>query len=172
MSDQPELKLLEAQVEDGLGELIAATRLKLTTLQRERDSILREIATYEAKLRVWDATRHSLSGSSGSLHAVTEGRLPTKPEAVLALLGEQPRARFRLAEIRDALIERGWMENTRQARHALEVAALNLAKRGAIQRIQKGVYWLGTPNGAPRQGLAPASALERQHAVFATPAVE
>jgi hypothetical protein len=147
MTVQPELRLLEARVEDGLSELIAATTLKLTTLQRERDRILREIATYEAKLRVCEATRRSLSGTKGGLRAVTEGRVPTKPEAVLAFLAEQPRTTFRLSEIRDALMQRGWMEDTRQARHALEVAALNLAKRGAVQRVQKGLYRLGVPNG-------------------------
>jgi hypothetical protein len=156
MGAQPELKLLEAQVEDGLAELIAVTRLKLTTLQRERDRILREISTYEAKLRVWEATRHSLGGTRGGLRAVTEGRLPTKPEAVLAFLAEHPRTTFRLSEVRDALIQRGWMEDTRQARHALEVAALNLAKRGAVQRVQKGLYRLGASNGPHDSGSASA----------------
>jgi len=59
---------------------------------------------------------------------------------VLNLLERDEYHEFRLAEIRDHLIEGGLMEDTPRARHALEMTVVNMTKRGELERPRKGFY--------------------------------
>ena len=79
--------------------------------------------------------------------AVREG-LPSKPAAVVALLREHRGRALRLIEIRNALIERGFMGTEKREVHALEVAVRALEARGAIERIRRGMYRLADVAGA------------------------
>jgi hypothetical protein len=67
---------------------------------------------------------------------------PPKRIAVIRLLSETPGRAQRLADIRSKLIERGWLEDSDNARHALQVSLINMAKRGELERPEKGYYAL------------------------------
>ncbi len=155
MSAQPKLELLEAQVEDGLGALIGEAERRLTELRTLRAKVELEISVTEAKLGVWHAARRSLNGER---HLAAVPR--TKREAVLRLLGEHPFESFRLVAIREMLVERGWMVNDKNGRHALEVAVRNMEKRGELTRVETGVYKLVPPT---TDGTAHTSESDRQH---------
>jgi hypothetical protein len=143
MSAAPEVEILEAQMGDGLGALIEATERELAELHRRRDSIDREIGLYARKLRMYEGVRRSLDGNEPAhLRLVTREVPPTKREAVLAFLTERPDEHFKLIEIRQGLIERGWMTSDKRGIHALEVAVTNMAARGEVHRVRKGIYAL------------------------------
>jgi hypothetical protein len=76
---------------------------------------------------------------------------PTRPPkrlAVLKLLSESPGRTWRLADIRNTLIERGWLDDNDRARHALQVALLGMAKRGELEKPRTGFYRLATDETA------------------------
>lgn len=138
---------LEDQADDALGQLIAAGRERLQALQRQRDTVEDLIAAESRKLRAWQQARDSIKNPTPPLRAVP-GHLPTKREAVLALLGAHPDSDFRLIEIRRALIERGEMTNDQA--HALEVAVRDMEGRGEIRRVRRGIYTLRPRSEDPR----------------------
>jgi hypothetical protein len=143
MSAAPQLEVLEAQVGDGLGSLIAATETELAALQGRREEIEREISEYARKLRMYRGLRQSLDGTDTShLRLVTKEAPPTKREAVLAFMTEHSQGHFKLVEIRQGLLDSGWMTNDKRSIHALEVAVIGMARRGEIHRVQKGTYSL------------------------------
>jgi hypothetical protein len=72
-------------------------------------------------------------------------RRPSKPDGLLTVLAEAPGRKMRLREIRLELISRGWMGIGAAERHALEVAAATLAKRGEVDRVSRGIYRLHVP---------------------------
>jgi hypothetical protein len=137
VSAAPQLDSLEAQVDDGLGQLIQAARGELAALERQREDLEKEIAAQARRLRAWETARRTLGRQPAQLRAV-DSEPPTKREAVLALLSQFPSDEFKLIEIRRALIERGWM--THAQAHALEVAVIEMARRGEIHRVRKGYY--------------------------------
>jgi len=142
MSVVPRLDLLEAAFGDGLEQLIAAARQQLAELDERRRDLDREIAACSRKLRTWENVQASLARGPGNHLRLADAEPPTKREAVLAFLSERPDENFRLVEIRQALIGRGWMTDGRRAVHALEVAVATMAERGDIQRVRKGIYAL------------------------------
>lgn len=106
---------------------------------KSREELDRKIAVHERRLRAWEGAKRSLDGRAAAPRIL--GVVPpTKREAVLALLAETPDGRFKLIEIRTALIQRGWM-NAGQA-HALEVAVTDMERRKEIRRVRRGVYTL------------------------------
>ena len=142
MNAVPKLDVLEAQVGDGLGQLIAATQRTLAELERRRQEIDAEIAAHGRKLRTWQNVRGSLGYDKGRQLRLVRDAPPTKREAVLGFLSDYPEGDFKLVEIRRALIERGWMTGEKNDIHALEVAVIGMAERGEIHRIRKGIYTL------------------------------
>jgi hypothetical protein len=65
---------------------------------------------------------------------------PAKRTAVLRLLNEDRHKQWRLADIRDELIRRGWLSPDEKARHALQVLMLNMTRRGEVLKPATGVY--------------------------------
>jgi hypothetical protein len=146
MAIAAEVEALEARIGDGLAELITAAERELAELHRQRGKLDEQIASYGRKLRTWESVRGSLGTKPRRLQVVADNE-PTKREAVLAYLAEQPEAAFRLVEIRKGLIARGWMTSERRAIHALEVAVSGMADRGEIHRVRKGIYRLRIGKG-------------------------
>jgi hypothetical protein len=139
MSAMPDLGALEAQVDDQLGDLLAAARDALKQLLKTREELDRKIAVHQRRLLSWEAAKRSLEGRAGAPRVL--GVVPpTKREAVLALLAETPDAKFKLIEIRTALIQRGWMKDGQA--HALEVAVTDMERRKEIRRVRRGIYTL------------------------------
>ena len=68
-------------------------------------------------------------------------------EAVLALLGEKPDHAWKLAEMRAAMVQRGWLAADDSAAHALGVVVSKMARSGEIARPQTGYYQLLPANG-------------------------
>ena len=138
MSAIAQLEVLETEVGERLESLIEAAKFQLAELERDRTQLDGRIDTTLRRLRAWEAAYRTLGQGSG-LPSVT--CVPhTKREAALLLLAERPDQELRLVEIRRALIERGWMTNAQA--HALEVAVAEMAARGEIARVRKGVYSL------------------------------
>jgi hypothetical protein len=141
VTSAPQITELESFVDDGLSKLISAGRADLVDLERRRAGIDREISALARRLRTWESAQRSLVGRTGHLRLASD-QLPTKREAVLALLGESPESEMKLVEIRHALISRGWMTEDHSSSHALEVAVIGMAKRGELRRVRKGYYVL------------------------------
>jgi hypothetical protein len=142
VSALPQLDDLEARVGDHLGGLIEGTRRKLTELQRKREELDKEISAYARKLRAYEGFQRSLDPQAPHLRLVGGDTPPTKREAVLGFLSEDPEGHFKLIEIRRGLLERGWMSSDKRSIHALEVAVIEMERRGEIRRVRKGVYTL------------------------------
>jgi hypothetical protein len=146
MSAIAQLEVLETEVGERLESLIEAAKLQLAELERDRTQLDRRIDTTLRRLRAWEAAYRSLG--RGSVPP-SVGLVPhTKREAALLFLAERPNEELRLVDIRRALIDRGWMTNAQA--HALEVAVTEMAARGEIARVRKGVYSLQAA-GAPAE---------------------
>ncbi|MFL5916077.1 MAG: hypothetical protein ACJ752_10645 [Gaiellaceae bacterium] len=65
---------------------------------------------------------------------------PPKRVAVHRLLAENAFKEWKLGELREELIRRGWLADDERARHALQMLMLNMAKRGEIDKPRTGVY--------------------------------
>lgn len=72
----------------------------------------------------------------------------SRREAVLALLGENPDHAWKLAEIRAAMVERGWLAPDDSVAHSLGVVVSKMARSGEIARPQTGYYQLRPDNGS------------------------
>jgi hypothetical protein len=72
-----------------------------------------------------------------------DGARPTRADALLRLLGEDPDRTWKLSELRDELIARGWLEDTREASASLQVTASKLTRAGRIERPEAGHYRAG-----------------------------
>jgi hypothetical protein len=68
--------------------------------------------------------------------------------AVLRFLSETTGRAWRLADLKAALIGRGWLEDSDRARHALQVTVLAMAKRGELEKPRTGYYSLATDRSA------------------------
>lgn len=137
----PVIEELEAEIADGLAQLIEVQRAEIDALLREREALDQKINARQRKLRSWETARTSLgtAAQKPALQLVAAAP-PTKREAVLAFLAESSASEHKLIDIRRALLARGWMLEAEV--HALEVAVAEMARRGEIGRPRKGVYRL------------------------------
>ncbi|HVM57067.1 MAG TPA: hypothetical protein VMT74_06360 [Gaiellaceae bacterium] len=102
----------------------------------------------ELEVRIDVLRRHvSLLGAARDLASglTVHGPALSKRDAVLRVLSDAPSEGMRLAEIRRALVQRGWLTGDRRATHALEVAVATMAQRGELRRIRRGLYELPRP---------------------------
>lgn len=148
MPQPDQIRLLEERLDRWVEQFpIEAVRQELAALQQQKGSIEAAIRALNARLALWEAARRAADEAGADWHVLvsSEGRAsyPTKREAVLALLSEAPHAEWRLRDIRQELVSRGWLSYDRKAAHALEVAATMMAKRGEIHRVRKGIYMFG-----------------------------
>jgi hypothetical protein len=136
------MEALESDLRDGLKRLVERADAKLADLEREQSRLEEAIAVLEAKRQTWAAALAATASSDSPLANALEAtaRMPTKRQAVLALLSEDPEQPRQLVEIRRELIRRGWMTETRKSHHALEVAVRAMEDRGELLRPRKGVY--------------------------------
>jgi hypothetical protein len=73
---------------------------------------------------------------------------PTRAEALLALLSEDPERTWKLSHLRTELVARGWLEDTREATASLQVTASKLTRAGRIVRPKAGRYRAAEPGEA------------------------
>lgn len=112
---------------------------ELRALEEQRLELAARIEILKRHVGLLHAVRSLASGTpSAGVPA------PPKRDAVLRVLADAPGSAMRLAEIREALIDRGWLGNDRRATHALEVAVATMAQRGEVLRIRRGLYQLPT----------------------------
>lgn len=79
--------------------------------------------------------------------AVTPER-PTRADALLRLLAEDPDRTWKLSDLRVELVARGWLEDTREASASLQVTASKLTRAGRITRPGAGRYRAAEPGEA------------------------
>jgi hypothetical protein len=155
---------IESATQDALLTWIEAFPTKeletrLTTLLKLRRQLDMEIRFLQAQVLRYrqyledlrpDTAQPDQSGAEGETRAATttDQRHPPKRMAVLRLLSETPGRTWRLADIRKTLVERGWLEDSDRARHALQVALLGMAKRGELEKPRTGFYRLATDETA------------------------
>ena len=102
------------------------------------------------------APRQSAVAQTGTVGARPDASpaYPPKRLAVTRLLAERPSYSWKLSEIRDALVERGWLEDSEKARHALQVVILKMAKSGEVGKPDTGIYTY-RPRGSQQVTLPP-----------------
>jgi hypothetical protein len=111
-------------------------RSELQSLERQRHQLDERISVLRRRLALWESAK-----AADENGIVTDPRLlPSKRQAISQILDEHPLRTFRLVEIREALVARGWLEVNHRSIHALEVAAAAMAKRGEIVRPRRGYY--------------------------------
>ncbi len=134
---------LEAQLDDWVGSFpIASIRAHLKALEHQKGTIEAAIESLNRRLAIWQAMR---------AHEAGQGDLvpkPSKRDAVLGLLERDPHREVAHSEIRSRMIEDGLLEDSRKARHALEMTLSNMTKRGEVTRVRKGFYKLAPQQGA------------------------
>jgi hypothetical protein len=81
----------------------------------------------------------------------------TKREAIFKLMNEQPLSPWKLADLRQALVDRGWIDDDKKSKHAFDVALSQMHKRGIIDRVAAATYRLASANGSHRESLAKAT---------------
>lgn len=138
---------------------------RLSALLTQRRSLDVEIRFLQAQLVRYRQYLEDLR--PGTLTASEDGRrqngesdattgqpqMPPKRLAVLRLLAETPGRAWRLAEVRQALIERGWLEDSDRASHALQVTLLGMAQRGELNKPRTGFYRIPTDETAEQIGM-------------------
>ncbi len=72
---------------------------------------------------------------------------PAATDAVLALMAEDPQRLWQVTELRDELVLRGLLGDSKAAYHNLQNACWRLEKRGKIVRPERGRY--GLPPAQP-----------------------
>lgn len=121
-------------------------REAISALEQKRREIEDELELFQAALTAAEDLRAKANGNG-------HRRPPSKREAVLELLREQPDTEYKLSEIRSALIERGVMPDTDRASHALQMTVQNMfARYGEVDRPRPGFYKLAAPSGANKSG--------------------
>jgi hypothetical protein len=73
---------------------------------------------------------------------------PTRADALLRLLTEDPARTWKLSHLRTELVARGWLEDTREASASLQVTASKLTRAGRILRPKAGRYRAAEPGEA------------------------
>jgi hypothetical protein len=73
---------------------------------------------------------------------------PTRADALLRLLTEDPQRTWKLSHLRTELVARGWLEDTREASASLQVTASKLTRAGRIARPKAGRYRAADPGEA------------------------
>lgn len=141
------LGLLEASLDNWIDSFPAGEiRQHLAELERRKGTIEAAIEALNRRLQVWATMRTFAAG-----HDPAAVR-PSKRDAVLNLLEQDPYREFALSEIREALIAGGLLDDTPKARHALEMTVVNMTKRREIERIKKGFYRIARPSAPQSRG--------------------
>jgi len=112
---------------------------ELETLERERLRLDARIALLKRHVGLLSAVRAFANGSAAPLP------VPSKRDAILRVLAENPTSALKLSEIREELVRRGWLAGDRRSVHALEVAITSMARRGDLRRVRRGLYELAPP---------------------------
>ena len=119
-------------------------RSRIVELEKEMQERAAEIRFLSERLGEWEKFQGVLSGSLASSTSMTpvseNGQYPHKREAVLKVLGAEPLRTFKLEEIRQEMVDRGWLPDDDAGTHALQVYISNMAKRNEVERPRKGFY--------------------------------
>jgi hypothetical protein len=119
----------------------AAVTEQIAILEGRKADIERELSVLHAEM-----DRYRRYGQRGRLPVDAERngepRPTTRREAVRAIMSEAPGHPFKLAEVRLQMIRRGFMPDTENAGVGLQMVMASMAKRGELQRPEKGYYVL------------------------------
>jgi len=66
----------------------------------------------------------------------------TRREAIETVMRERPNHSWKLSELREALVARGWLPDDEASNHRLQVTASRMAKRRQLRRPRQGYYRL------------------------------
>jgi hypothetical protein len=150
MSLDPDVpaQILEISLDQWLDSFpIDKVQAQLAELERTKGTIEAAIESLNRRLAIWAAMREHQAGFDNS------ARRPSKRDAVVTLLERDPYREFAASEIRDKLIEDGLLEDSKKARHALEMTLSNMVKRGEAVRPRKGFYKLSPSQGGTSVAL-------------------
>jgi hypothetical protein len=133
------------QVIDGMSE--ADLTRELDELE-ERVEMIRFALHYKQTRRKADAPPAPQERAHELETERPASRRPPKNRrrAILALMHDFPGKVWRYQEVREAMIERGWLDPDERANHALGVAMSKMASLGQLERPERGYYRLPGPN--------------------------
>jgi hypothetical protein len=122
-----------------------------------REVILERIASLEEQLERWQqalAVHDTLYGRNGtpkspSHPATPHATPPSKPAAVLSIMATEPDRAWKLSEVRDVMVSRGWLPAGERGTHHIQSVAYKLKNRKHIQPVNTG-------KGAGYYRLSPA----------------
>ena len=80
----------------------------------------------------------SRGSSSAKLKLTTSP--PSKRKMILRRLGENPGESMRLVDLKNELVGRGWLDDTKDAAHSLGVSAYKAFQKGELDRPKHGYY--------------------------------
>jgi hypothetical protein len=86
--------------------------------------------------------------ASGSLRLSVNGDppKPTKPKGLLMVMAEDTDHAWKLSQVRDVMVERGWLQPGEKGTHQIQTTASTLKKRGQLVSAGHGHYRI-TPAG-------------------------
>ena len=89
-------------------------------------------------------TRHFDREGSGLEHRAHVTR-PTTRQAILDTIIQDPARAWKLSEIRDAMVDHGWLtQDDPSGAHRVQMVASNMVRRGELVRPEFGYYALST----------------------------
>lgn len=115
---------------------------RIADLEREVAGKRASMERSEAELAWWRKGRELFVGPMASNSDPT-----SLGEAILAVM--QGAGPLRVQELSQRLLAQGWIEDSKEARHALRSRVWSMAHRsGQLEQVRRGTYQLASRNGA------------------------
>jgi hypothetical protein len=139
--------------------------LASVTPEQAEDEIRRiegEIEALEEEQSAWKtlyALARQLGGAptNGGPQESAAKEVPPLRQAILAVMNAKPQGTsVRLAELSADLQERGWLTDSKNDNHRLQMMASTLVKENKLSRPTKGYYQLASGSGAVQDALPEA----------------
>ena len=135
------------QIESILGSItLEEAEAEKRRLESELHQTQAEIEKLSALIQLKRQVAAGANGTGG-------GGIPTLRQAVIAGMNEwQPGSFVRLAQLRERLVARGWISNSKSDSHRLQVMASDMVRKGQLLRPETGTYQLPPATGEEGDG--------------------
>ncbi len=114
-------------------------------LQAEAERVQATLQKFQALVAFKRQLGNAGNGDEPSerLFVAHSSKPPPLRQAILAVMNEWRHGSYiRLAQLRERLVERGWLTDSDSDAHRLQVTAGLMVRRGTLQRPEKGFYQL------------------------------
>jgi hypothetical protein len=130
--------------------LAALKRTPASVRERRRQKIAAQMSELERELQLLDSLPGSINGSvdtagqppsadSGAT-VVSVAKAPNKPQGMLIVMAEQPARTWKLSDIRDVMVDRGWLQPGEKGTHQIQNTAWKLKSRGDVVSPRNAYY--------------------------------